>query len=275
MNINKIDLNNRKAFSQFNALTYMANPQFSGKKQEAPAKVKAGAALSSILGTGAALAIIAKRQGFSLNPRIIKNTPVKDWAIFKIANKKTPNQKLLEIEEKEIIGLAAGSVSGGLLGGALIDRKNIKPKGREALTQIVGNVLIPVGFVGGVSRIYKKYEKQIKNIMPQIGLDNNKYINAANKFIKNLPAVGLTAGALLTGIYTGSRVTNFINEKFFGQKKEREIKSTDFAPHVDDLCLAVTLMGSKDSPVASTITRIVPLFLSVPGYQTGKAQEEV
>ena len=151
----------------------------------------------------------------------------------------------------------------------------MKAKGREALTQLIGNVLIPVGFVGGVSRVYKKYENRIKNVMPQIGLENNKYINFANKFIKNIPAIGLTAGALVAGIWTGSKVTNFINEKFFGQKKERKIKSTDFAPHVDDLCLAVTLMGSKNSPVASSITRVVPLFLSVPGYQVGKAQEEV
>ena len=274
MNINSVDLNRPQRFSQF---TNLAEPkmtlQFSGQKKEAPANVKTGAALGSLLGTGTVLAMIAKKQGFPINPKVLKNIPVRDWAIFKIAKKGEQNQKLLEIEEKEIIGLAAGSVAGGLAGGSLVDRKNIKAKGREALTQIVGNVLIPVGFVGGVSRIYKKYENQIKNVMPQIGLENNKYINFTNKFIKNIPAIGLTAGALVAGIWTGSKVTNFINEKFFGQKQERKIKSTDFAPHVDDLCLAVTLMGSKDSPVASAITRTVPLFLSVPGYQVGKAQE--
>lgn len=272
MNINKVDINRPQAFSQFNALTYKANPE--NQKKEMPKNNKAGAAASSLIGTGTALALIAKKQGFSLAPKVIKNTPVKEWAIFKIANKNKPDQKLLEIEEKEILGLAAGSVTGGLAGGALLDGKNMKAKAREALTQIVGNVLIPVGFVGGISRIYKKYEKQIKNTMPQIGLNNNKYIAFTNKFIKNIPAIGLTTAALLTGIYTGNKVTNFINEKFFGQRQHRKIKSTDFAPHVDDLCLAVTLMGSKNSPVASTITRTVPLFLSVPGYQVAKAQEK-
>ena len=270
MNINTVDLNRPQRFSQFKQASA---PKFEGQQKEAPAGVKAGAAISSLAGTGVALALIAKRQGFSLNPKVLKNTPVKDWAIFRIANKKDPDRKLLEIEEKEIFALAGGSAAGGLAGGAVFDRKNMKAKFREALTQIVGNVLIPVGFVGGASRIYKKYEPQIKGIMPQIGAGNNKYINFANKFIKNLPAVGITAAALVTGIYTGSKVTNFVNEKFFGQKKERKIKSTDFAPHVDDLCLAVTLMGSKNSPAASTITRVVPLFFSVPGYQVGKAQD--
>lgn len=274
MNINSVNLNRPQRFSQFNnPTTYMANPQFSGHQKEAPVNVKAGAAISSLLGMGTVLTYIVKKQGFPISPKILKNTPLKDWAIFKIARKGEQNQKLLELEEKEIIGLAAGSVAGGLVGGTLIDPKNVKAKGREALTQIVGNVLIPVGFVGGVSRLYKKYEEQIKNVMPQIGLENNNFIKFTNKFIKNIPAIGLTAGALVAGIYTGSKVTNFINEKFFGQKHERKIKSTDFAPHVDDLCLAVTLMGAKDSPVASTITRTVPIFLSVPGYQVGKAQE--
>ena len=274
MNINTVDLNRPQRFSQFTNMAHY-NMQFAGQKKEASPNVKAGAALSSLIGTGTVLTLIAKKQGFPINPKILKNIPLKDWAFFKIAKKGEPDRKLLEIEEKEIISLAAGSVTGGLIGGAVFDRKNMKAKGREALTQIVGNVLIPVGFVGGASRIYKNYEKQIKNIMPQIGLDNNNVIKFVNKFIRNIPAIGITAGALVAGIFTGSKVTNFINEKFFGQKKEREIKSTDFAPHVDDLCLAVTLMGAKDSPVASIITRTVPLFLSVPGYQVGKAQEEV
>ncbi len=276
MNINSIEFDYKNRFNQFSRLnqtTYMSSSQLGEQKKEAPANVKAGAISGSLLGTSIALAIISKKQGFSLNPKILKNTPVKDWAIFKIAKKGEQNRRLLEIEEKEIIGIATSSVIGGLTAGGLIDRKNVKAKSREALTQILGNILIPVGFVGGLSRIYKKYEKQLKNIMPQIGIDNNKYITYVNKFMKNIPAISITAGALYAGIYTGNKVTNYINEKFFGQSKERKIKTTDFAPHVDDICLAVTLMGAKDSPIASTVTRTVPLFLSVPGYQVGKAQE--
>ncbi len=276
MNINSIDINSPQRFSQFRAQTAnysKIEPAVEQSKKKSPAEIKTRAALSSLVGTGTVLAMIAKKQGFSLNPARIKNTPLKDWAIFKIAKKGEPERKLLEIEEKEIISLATGSVAGGLAGGTIFDKKNMKAKAREALTQLAGNVLIPVGFVGGASRLYGKVEDNIKSALPQIRYDN-KAVKFINKFIKAIPAIGITAFALGAGIYTGNKVTNFINEKLFGQKQKREIKSSDFAPHVDDLCLAVTLMGAKDSPVVSTITRTVPLFLSIPGYQVGKAQEK-
>ena len=218
------------------------------------------------------LTLIAHRQGFSVNPKVLKEIPLKDWPFFKIAKRGVPNQKLMEIEEREILELAAGSIAGGLVGGALVDRKNMQGKFREAITQMFGNVVVPVAFVGGMSRIYNKYETVIKDAMPQFKNAKSEFVKGVNRFIKIMPAVGLTFAALGAGIYTGSKVTNFINEKFFGQKKERKIKTTDFAPHVDDICLAVTLMGAKDAPLASAITRTVPLFLSVPGYQVGKAK---
>ena len=249
---------------------YIAQPVV---KKEKPKALKAKAAISSAIGTGLALGLICKRQGLPISPKILAKTPLKEWPIFKIAEKNKPNQKLLEIEEREIIELASGSVLGGLAGGAIFDGDNMKAKLRESLTQILGNVITPVALVGGASRLYKKYEEPIKNAMPQIKKEG-KIIEHVNKFIKVSPAVGITLAALGTGIYAGSKVTNLINEKFFGQKENRDIKASDFAPHVDDLCLAITLMGAKDSPVASTITRTVPLFLAVPGYQVAKAQEK-
>ena len=50
------------------------------------------------------------------------------------------------------------------------------------------------------------------------------------------------------------------------------IKASDFAPHVDDLCMAMTVMN-EDSLFASRLARVIPLALLVPGYQTGIAQE--
>jgi len=272
MSVSAIDFNRPQRFSQFHQ-QLAVQPDFAGNDKRNEKAVKAVAAASSLAGMATVLTLIAKKQGFPVKPKELKNIPIKDWAFFKIAEKGVPNQKLLQIEEKEILGLAAGSIAGGLAGGALVDRKNMKAKFRESITQMFGNVVVPVAFVGATSRLYNKYEQNIKNAMPQIKDASTKFTKGLNKFIKVLPAAGMTAAALTAGIFTGSKVTNFINEKFFDQKTERKIKTTDFAPHVDDLCLAITLMGSKDSPVASTITRTVPLFLSVPGYQVGKAKD--
>ena len=272
MSVNSVGIYRPQRFSQFKTAS-MPLEFTNQSRHEASKKVKTAAAVSSFIGMAAVLTLIAKKQGFPVKPSELKNIPVKDWAFFKIAEKGVPNQKLLEIEEKEILGLAAGSVAGGLIGGALFDRKNMKAKVREAITQIAGNVVVPVAFVGGVSRLYKKYEIPIVNAMPQIKDSTKNIVKYINKFLRVVPAAGITAVALVAGIFTGSKITNLINDRFLAQKQERKIKTTDFAPHVDDLCLAVTLMGAKDSPLASTITRTVPLFLAVPGYQVGKAQD--
>jgi len=271
MNITAVNFNTPQRFNQFQSVEGLGVPKAQNKGPSK--KIKYAAATGSFIGMSTALARIAKRQGFSLNPKVIKNTPIKDWAIFKIKNNngKAP----LMIEEKEILELATGSVAGGWLAGAMTDSKNMKAKCREALTQIAGNVAVPVAFVGATARLYNKYENQIKSVMPQVKTHGKKSLKMLNKFSQGLPAIAMTGVALAAGIKAGSAVTNFINEKLFGQKKHRDIKASDFAPHVDDLCLAITLMGSKDSAIANTITRSVPLFLTVPGYQVGKAQEPV
>ena len=63
------------------------------------------------------------------------------------------------------------------------------------------------------------------------------------------------------------------NEKLYNKKVERNIKPSDFAPHVDDLCMAISMMN-KETSLGSKLGRIIPLALIVPGYQTGIAQEK-
>ncbi len=231
-------------------------------------KMKACVAAASILSTGTALACIAKHQGFSLKPSAIKNTPVKDWAIFKVYSKKNPNAKLLEIERNEILQLASASVAGGLAGGIIFDdKKHVKAKLREAVNQILGNVLIPVICVDTVSKFYKNHKKGIISKMPQLK-GTGKFAKQVNKALQGIPFLAATAISLGTGIWTGNKFSNYLNEKVFKKKVERNIKPTDFAPHVDDIGLAVTLMAEK-SPLSTFITRTVPAFLCVPGYETG------
>ena len=231
-------------------------------------KLKIGVAATTALATGCALAHIAKRQGFSLSPSAIKKTPVKDWAVFSLYDKKRPDRKLIELEEKEILELATASVAGGLAGGLLFDDKQYKKsKIRESVNQLLGNVAVPVACVGAVSRLYKKYKPQILAKVPQVK-ETGKFTKNFNKALKGIPFSIATVLSLGVRIAAGNRVSNLLNEKVFNKKMDRKIKGTDFAPHVDDLGMAVSLMADK-SKGASFITRIVPAFLCVPGYEVG------
>ena len=231
-------------------------------------KMKVGVAATTALATGCALAHIAKKQGFSLSPSVIKKTPVKDWAVFRLYDKNRPDRKLIELEEKEILELATASVAGGLAGGLLFDDKKYKKsKLRESVNQLLGNVAVPVACVGAVSRLYKKYKPQILAKVPQIK-ETGKFSKNFNKVLRGIPFSIATIVSLGGGIFAGNRVSNLLNEKVFHKKVDRKIKGTDFAPHVDDLGMAVSLMADK-SKGASFITRIVPAFLCVPGYEVG------
>lgn len=236
-------------------------------------KLKAGVLATTAVATGVALAHVAKRQGFSLSPSVIRKTPIKDWAVFRLYDKTKPNRKLVELEEKEILELASASVAGGLVGGLLFDDKKYrKSKLRETVNQLLGNVAVPIACVGAISRLYKKFKPSIMSVIPQIK-ETGKYTKGFNNALKALPFSFATIFALGAGIVAGNRVSNLLNEKVFHKKIDRKIKGTDFCPHVDDVGMAVSLMAEK-SKGASFIQRVVPAFLCVPGYEVGTHRDE-
>ncbi len=238
----------------------------SQRLEAAPTSVKRAALLSSVAGVGVTSAIIAKKQGFSLNPKVIFSQSPKEWAMLKIFNKNKPNEKLMEIEEPQILMLASGSAAGGLVGGAIADdKKYFKGKVRETVNQLLGNVLVPVACVSVAARCYNKHRETILKHVPQIKSSKPLMFN---KFLKAVPSLAMTVASLGVGIIGGNKLSNFINEKVYHKKVDRDIKTTDFAPHVDDLSMAVTLMADK-SALSTSITRTVPGFLCVPGYQIG------
>lgn len=227
---------------------------------------------TTAIGVSTALALISKKQGFSLNfKKIFKEKP-KNWAIFKI--KETPDgKKPLKLEEKEILGLAAGSIAGGLAGGALFDRKNIKAKLRESVNQFLGDVAIPLTFVAIPSRIYNKHKDKVISKIPTFkNTKGSKFVKGVNTLLKSFPAIVITLGSLATGIIVGNRVSNFINEKIYHKKVDRNIKATDFAPHVDDLCLASSLMADG-SAFGNIVARFIPAALLIAGNEVGRAKE--
>lgn len=244
--------------SQLNVIT---------SQSKAPKETKRKVLACAGVGTAVAYGIIAHRQGFKLSK--LDKTPVKDWALFSLNEKKA-----VKIEEHEVFGLAGGSIVGGLAGGAIFDdKKNFKAKLRESLSQMVGNVGIPILCVGQATRFYKRHEEGIEKHLPTFKNETNAFKKYTNRAIKAVPPVGVTGVALATGIFAGNKVSNFINEKISGKKISREIRGTDFAPHVDDVCLGITLMA-PGTVVGQVISKTVPFFLTVPGYETGIAQED-
>lgn len=223
-------------------------------------KVKMGVFLSTVAGTSLALALLMKGK-YSLNPVKILKTSPKNWGLW---NK--------DYKEKEILAIAAGSVGGGLLGGALFDKKeNMKAKFREAVIQYIGNVAVPLGCVSvGIHQFNKVEGKILKHINFPKG--TSKIAQCIKKILKSLPGVATTLLSLGVGIILGNRVGNFINEKIFKVKDNRKIKATDFSPHVDDLCLAITL--KDESTIGHLISRVIPAALMVAGVSTGVAQEK-
>ena len=240
-----------------------------------PTSVKLGTAVTSALGVATAVAIIAKKQGFSLAPSKIAKTKVKDWAIFKITDEKRPNEKIMKFHWKEIMGMGIGSVAGGLLGGAIFDKKeNFSSKCSEAVSQLLGDIAIPLSIVALPTMMYKKFEDLSKCADKRhLKLKNiSKYITN-NKVLKILCPTLVSGSSLAVGIIAGNKVSNKLNEHVHGVKQERGIRVTDFAPHLDDVCLAITLMADKN-PVGDIVSKFVPIALSVAGYETGTANPQ-
>lgn len=268
--INKIISSNVNSYNYFNS--QKKNVSFSSESSEQKPlnnKQKAVVLATSVAGMIPVMAVLAKMRGFSLNPARIAKTPIKDWAIFKYA----PIKKSIEFKAPQIISMASASVVGGFVGGSIVDdKKNLKAKKREILNQILGNVIVPVACVSTGAMIFDNYAERLQNIMPQI--DSKKTIaKVFNTCMKNVPNAIATLGFLGLGIYLGNKVSNLINEKIYHKKIERNIKTSDFAPHVDDLCMATSMMN-KDSLFGSKLARVIPIALLVPGYETGTAQEK-
>lgn len=221
----------------------ISNQQFTANNNDNNKGLRAGVTATTVLSVAAVLAAIAKKQGFSLSPSKIVKTSPKNWAIFKIKGKKQ-----LDLRGPEVVYLAGGSVAGGLLGGVLFDRKeNFPAKVREAVNQVVGNIGMPLVSVLLAAKVFKN----------------------SRDIVKALAA----AGALITGIFAGNEVANFMNEKIYRVQVHRDIKGTDFAPHVDDVSLAATLMGKEGSLFKGVVSKLIPFAICIPGVEIGVTQK--
>lgn len=233
-------------------------------------KLKVGVLLTTLAGVAVAHAAILKTKGYSLNPSKIFKTPIKEWGIFgaKYEGEEFANLKIKSIKdflkkypvESLVVGTALGSVGGGLLGGKLFDKKeNMKAKYRESIIQLVGNVATPLACVALGGRLFK--DKLSPKIIEKFKIKN--------KTVKMIPEMFASAGCLLVGILLGNKIANKINQNIFNVNDKRKIKLSDMSPHIDDVCLAASLIAPETS-----ISRFIPAALTIAGFSTGIAQEK-
>lgn len=210
-------------------------------------KVKTGVFLSTLAGVAAAMALVFKHKGM----------PIKPQSLWKITYK--------ENEIPALVGaLAVGSIGGGLIGGAILDKKeNLKAKLREAIIQGVGNIATPLGCVWGGMKLFKKY------LEPQI-LKKTKFTGK----MAEVPKIIASAISLVSGIFLGNKIGNTINKKAFKCEEKRTLKLSDMSPHIDDLGLATSFVVPPTSSIGHIITRIIPAALMIAGISTGVAQEK-
>lgn len=235
-------------------------PIESGTKTEQNKKVplsqKIGVTACTGLGVATSLALLAKlgKKSYSLNPKKILQTKWKDTYL---ANAK--------YKTKEVVTIGLGSCLGGFIGGAIFDKdkKNIKAKAQEGVAGLT-NIALPVAFVETMLCAGKFISKKT---MPNW----LKSKNIAKKAAATTPQIAGALGGLAIGMVAANKVSNKINEVVFKQKENRPIKKEDFAAHVDDICVAATLVADKN-PITNFVARFIPAFLMVAGIETGNKQ---
>lgn len=248
---NSIQLSNQNYFRQNKSVQISQ----SRENKSLSKKQKIGILASSIIGASAAISILAKTKGYSLNPNKILKTPLEEMFLAKE-----------EYGVSKVLTIGAGSCLGGFLGGMLFDKdkQNRQAKKREALIQYV-NISLPIATVAGASQL----NDLVKKVLPK------NLVNTKNKNLKALGYAGQvlsTLAALCVGIYSGNKISNKINQKIFKSKDERPVQFTDWSAHVDDLCIASRYIA-PNSLITKGISRIVPLALVVPGYEIGTKKE--
>lgn len=243
MNISPITSKNKIAFGH--------NNPWADSPYNTNEKILVGA--TTAIGALAGMALLAKHEGYSLNPkRMFKNINKSFWATR-------------EFETKPILSIGAGSCVGGLAGGYIIDKnkENRKAKKRETLLQMT-NISLPIIFTS----FFAKWGQKLGNKY----WDKGRQPKEAWTFRTKLPQAIFAITGLIAGVFTANVVANKINEHVFHQGKGRPVQATDFSAHLDDICSAAQKISSAD--IVQKVTRIVPIALMVAGNEIGNTSIE-
>ena len=193
--------------------------------------------------------------------------------VYAMAKKGNPaaSIKNLRYEEKDVLLIGAGSVLGGLAGGlaADSDKKNVKPKLREASQQFFGSMACPIGLLAIGNKILDKTNFQLPKLKSA-----SKAANAVNGVLSVLPRVAVAVGTLIGGMEIGNKVMNAVNDRVFNEKVEHHIHKEDYLVHADDLCLAANMLLKDAQSVSAVTSKVLPAAFIVAGSKTGMAKAE-
>ena len=193
--------------------------------------------------------------------------------VYAMAKKGNPELLLknLAYEEKDVLLIGAGSVLGGLTGGLLTDKnpKNKVPKIREASEQMVGCIALPIGLLAIGNKLLNK--ANIK--MPQFK-SASKIADYANNAIRHLPKVLTTAICIITGMHLGHEIMTKVNNKLFKEEVKKDIEAKDYLVHLDDLCVATSLIFKDTEKISRVTNKILPISFILSGIKTGTQKAE-
>ncbi len=185
---------------------------------------------------------------------------IKDFNMFKLSSYKNL-VKAAKYGPLDIITMATFAITGGATSGITLDKKNAKTKLKESVSQLVGNIIIPVSALTVSSTLADKTIG--KTIF-------NKNITASNvKWVK----IPMSIIGFAIGVLGGHKIANALNKALFNEKqvtKEREIKATDLMAHVDDIATTAGMMG-KGISAYEGIARVIPAAVVIPGILAGFA----
>ena len=200
---------------------------------------KVASLLGSTVGVTASICAITRK-----NPMNLVKTVAKPKTVLKELQK-------LEFSGKDVIEIATGSITGGLLAGSAIDKDNTKAKAKEGLTQLVGNYIVPSAFVTG-------------------GIKLNKVLNSKFKYPPKTGLVKFAFGmvSLIAGVFAGNAISKKINKEVFKEDTYRPLKTSDWGMQADNVCL-VTSMANEGTNLAKNVSKIIPIAHIIPGYIVG------
>ena len=208
--------------------TYNRNQQITQ-----PTKLNKVASITgSMLGLVGATALITKQRKVNLSLKNIFNIEYKGY---------------------EVLEFACGSIMGGFVGGSLTDKKHVKKKMEEGVSQIVGNYIVPtLSVVAGV-KLYNNLTK--------------------NSQLKNSNITRFIAGmlSLAAGVLGGNKASSMINKNLFNDKNTSSVNWKDWASQFDNTCF-VTSISSRGSNVAKIASKFIPLTHIIPGIAIGTKQ---